>query len=587
MINPGYLQLARQGASLGNAAFGGAGNSPLGLFASGLGVYRGLTSGTPTGEAGAAIGAGRLANRLGAFGDSSGAVGSALGGAAGALNLYGGIKQGGVAGDTQAALGAAQAAAPIAAAAGSSLAPALAAAGPISLALAPALIGMSTPAYSMPAKFYQSLSDTLSKGPGVGQQASYSGDSPEGQQYGNYVSRLLGAMTTGDPEEQAILRAHGISAADIAAAQHPATLDMPYSSGWASGLNKRTPRNARGGKIRGIKMKSGGNVRSKLRRLYEGSFANRVKHFDGGGYNSSPGVDYSPYVSAPSTPTPAFNLGDTSQSGVLPYAGDNTGAPSFIPAYDPAQAAADTAYQNAGGGSGGGGAGDSSGGGALSALGSALGVSNMGQFIQKYGALAPLLAAAFGGNKQASAPGTPAGYGPIPRIATPNMTRSYTQPNVANWYTYGQGPEQSFFSNNQLPYVPGVSPASAAPGGGAASGAAPTSAPGMMNTQPIAPGGGRMAQGGAFDSTQGDTYVPDPGHGDGTSDGIDAKLSGGEYVMDAGTVSTLGNGSNEAGARALDNLRARVRKHAGKQLVKGKQFMKAKPPESYLKRGAK
>ena len=92
----------------------------------------------------------------------------------------------------------------------------------------------------------------------------------------------------------------------------------------------------------------------------------------------------------------------------------------------------------------------------------------------------------------------------------------------------------------------------------------------------------RARGGTAFDSTQGHDYVPDPGHGDGTSDDIDAKLSGGEYVMDAGTVSMLGNGSNEAGARALDQLRQRVRKHAGKHLVKGKQFMKAKPAESYL-----
>lgn len=106
-----------------------------------------------------------------------------------------------------------------------------------------------------------------------------------------------------------------------------------------------------------------------------------------------------------------------------------------------------------------------------------------------------------------------------------------------------------------------------------------------MTTQPVgmAPPPVLRARGGAFNSMQGDTYVSDPGHGDGTSDDIDAKLSGGEYVMDAGTVSMLGNGSNEAGSRALDQLRQRVRKHAGKQLVKGKQFMKAKPPETYLR----
>ena len=109
-----------------------------------------------------------------------------------------------------------------------------------------------------------------------------------------------------------------------------------------------------------------------------------------------------------------------------------------------------------------------------------------------------------------------------------------------------------------------------------------------MSPQPYMGGPGPLqrARGGpSFDSTQGDSYVVDPGHGDGTSDDIDAKLSGGEYVMDGGTVSMLGNGSNEAGARALDQLRQRVRKHAGKQLVKGKQFMKAKAPEAYLRGG--
>jgi hypothetical protein len=226
-------------------------------------------------------------------------------------------------------------------------------------------------------------------------------------------------------------------------------------------------------------------------------------------------------------------------------------------------------------------------GGALSGLGSALGVSSMGQLIQQYGALAPLLAAALGGNKPASAPATPSGYGAIPSIATPNISRAYTQPNVANWYTYGEGPEQSFFSNNQLPNIPGVSPAqSTSPS--ASSSMAPSapvtvSAPPGTTSNPTAtPRPELQAQGGTFDSAQGDSYVSDPGHGDGTSDDVNAKLSGGEYVMDGGTVSMLGNGSNEAGARALDQLRQRIRKHAGKQLVKGKQFMKAKSPENYL-----
>jgi len=75
------------------------------------------------------------------------------------------------------------------------------------------------------------------------------------------------------------------------------------------------------------------------------------------------------------------------------------------------------------------------------------------------------------------------------------------------------------------------------------------------------------------------------GPGDGTSDNINAKLSDGEYVVDAPTVSLLGNGSNDAGAQKLDQMRANVRRHAGRKLVRGKQPMHAKAPEQYIGAG--
>jgi hypothetical protein len=330
------------------------------------------------------------------------------------------------------------------------------------------------------------------------------------------------------------------------------------------------------------------DLNKRLHDLYQGSFANRPRQFSVGGYNNyvqylnndnsntsnlfSPGSTYStfnnqdiyPATETPSAPVDTSNLITGGEGDVNASAGSTGGGGS-------------SSNSNSILGSGG----------ALSGLGSALGVSSMGQLIQQYGALAPLLAAALGGNKPASAPATPSGYGAIPSIATPNISRAYTQPNVANWYTYGEGPEQSFFSNNQLPNIPGVSPAqSTSPS--ASSSMAPSapvtvSAPPGTTSNPTAtPRPELQAQGGTFDSAQGDSYVSDPGHGDGTSDDVNAKLSGGEYVMDGGTVSMLGNGSNEAGARALDQLRQRIRKHAGKQLVKGKQFMKAKSPENYL-----
>lgn len=77
------------------------------------------------------------------------------------------------------------------------------------------------------------------------------------------------------------------------------------------------------------------------------------------------------------------------------------------------------------------------------------------------------------------------------------------------------------------------------------------------------------------------------GPGDGRDDQIDAKLSDGEYVMDAETVSMLGNGSNQAGAKALDGLRVNLRKHKGSKLAKGKISPNAKQPGAYMKGSAR
>ena len=75
------------------------------------------------------------------------------------------------------------------------------------------------------------------------------------------------------------------------------------------------------------------------------------------------------------------------------------------------------------------------------------------------------------------------------------------------------------------------------------------------------------------------------GGGTGTSDSIPARLSDGEYVIDAQTVSMLGDGSSDAGAQRLDAMRAEIRKHKGKALAQGKFAPEAKGPLSYA-RGA-
>lgn len=88
----------------------------------------------------------------------------------------------------------------------------------------------------------------------------------------------------------------------------------------------------------------------------------------------------------------------------------------------------------------------------------------------------------------------------------------------------------------------------------------------------------RMAQGGLSMVSR---FVR--GGGTGRSDEIPAKLSDGEYVIDAETVAMLGDGSSKAGAQRLDEMREKIRQHKGKTLAKGKFSPNAKSPLTYLK----
>ena len=55
------------------------------------------------------------------------------------------------------------------------------------------------------------------------------------------------------------------------------------------------------------------------------------------------------------------------------------------------------------------------------------------------------------------------------------------------------------------------------------------------------------------------TYVT--GKGDGTSDSIPAMLANGEFVIPADVVASLGNGSNDSGAKVLDEFLKTIRNH--------------------------
>lgn len=118
-----------------------------------------------------------------------------------------------------------------------------------------------------------------------------------------------------------------------------------------------------------------------------------------------------------------------------------------------------------------------------------------------------------------------------------------------DWYTYGRRPEKSFFSN-----IPGT-PIGKAKGGSIS----------------------------ARETAQQPRSLAVKGPGTGRSDDIPARLSDGEYVMDAETVALLGDGSSKAGADRLDRFRVNVRKHKGKSLAAGRFSVAAKQPEAYLK----
>jgi hypothetical protein len=96
-----------------------------------------------------------------------------------------------------------------------------------------------------------------------------------------------------------------------------------------------------------------------------------------------------------------------------------------------------------------------------------------------------------------------------------------------------------------------------------------------------------MSHGGAMGYARGssrDSFAVN-GPGTGRSDDIPAVLSDGEYVIDAETVALLGDGSSKAGAKKLDEMRVKLRKHKGRNLAKGKFSVNAKRPEKYLSGG--
>jgi hypothetical protein len=141
-----------------------------------------------------------------------------------------------------------------------------------------------------------------------------------------------------------------------------------------------------------------------------------------------------------------------------------------------------------------------------------------------------------------------------------------------DWLTYGTRPELRFFDYAPATPAPITTPVPGNPAGP------------IMTEEPR-----RFAEGGAFAAKGGGSPKRSEfavnGAGTGRSDDIPAVLSDGEYVIDAETVALLGDGSNKAGAKKLDELRIKVRKHKGRKLAKGRFSANAKRPEAYLSGG--
>ena len=214
------------------------------------------------------------------------------------------------------------------------------------------------------------------------------------------------------------------------------------------------------------------------------------------------------------------------------------------------------------------------------------------EYLRLAGLASGLIGGAAGGSRQTGTYGGGTGrLNPIFSAKLPSagglgsigMNRTQRPMGDVDWLTYGTRPELSFFD-----YAPRSNPAPVAQ----PAAPAPITTPVSGNPAGPAmyvPDDMRFAEGGAFAAKHGGsskrTEFAVNGAGTGRSDDIPAVLSDGEYVIDAETVALLGDGSSKAGAKKLDELRVKVRKHKGQKLAKGRFSANAKRPEAYLSGG--
>lgn len=169
---------------------------------------------------------------------------------------------------------------------------------------------------------------------------------------------------------------------------------------------------------------------------------------------------------------------------------------------------------------------------------------------------------------------------PIQRAPTPYM---------GDLTKYGYGPMHQWYDN--INPAPVFTPAGAPGGvdytgtaGGYAKGGTVRGVPGFAGGGPMglaAPSLNALAQAAQL-GYQSAAKGGVSGAGGGQDDTIPARLSSGEYVMDADTVSALGDGSTEAGVQKLDAFRQKLRTQK-RSAPASKIPPKAKGIGSYLK----
>ena len=245
--------------------------------------------------------------------------------------------------------------------------------------------------------------------------------------------------------------------------------------------------------------------------------------------------------------------------------------------------------------------------------------------IEKYAMPALMAASALGGGEyeQAEPPPLPEGWDePLPLY---EMNRQFRGMDPGQYYTYGQaGAPQSgqHLFMDPSPFA-GVPKDPTTPTGDMqalieAGQPIPANLVGLEGTTALTQAGytqdpntgswmppqsqglaarGGYQRGGEFDYWEQNADVPRAaptvsaqgnyvkGGGTGRSDDIPARLSDGEYVIDAETVALLGDGSGDAGARRLDEMRRNLRRHKATNLSKGQFSHKAKEPHKYMARG--